>query len=110
MAESLHDGGASCGSGDSPWPVCSKPAGNSAQGLCDLAGNVSEWVADAYGPYAEAPIDGSARAIPSKTRVARGGNLNSVALSTFDGLAATTRSDGYVSDVRQAFLGFRVAR
>ncbi len=28
---------------DSPWPVCSKPAGRSVSGLCDLAGNLSEW-------------------------------------------------------------------
>lgn len=25
------------------WPVCSKPAGNSVSGLCDLSGNVWEW-------------------------------------------------------------------
>ena len=31
-----------CGTGDA-WPVCSKPAGNSAHGLCDMAGNVNEW-------------------------------------------------------------------
>ena len=26
--------------------VCSKPAGNSAQGVCDLSGNLWEWVAN----------------------------------------------------------------
>lgn len=25
------------------WPVCSKPAGRSLHGLCDMAGNVTEW-------------------------------------------------------------------
>ena len=31
-----------CGTQD-VWPVCSKPAGSSVHGLCDLAGNVNEW-------------------------------------------------------------------
>jgi formylglycine-generating enzyme required for sulfatase activity len=31
-----------CGKGSS-WPVCSKPAGNSVSGLCDMAGNGWEW-------------------------------------------------------------------
>ena len=37
-----------CGTGTAP--VCSKPAGNTAQGLCDAAGNVWEWMEDRYHP------------------------------------------------------------
>ncbi len=41
------------------WPVCSKPKGNSKQGLCDLAGNAWEWTADDYhSSYKGAPTDG----------------------------------------------------
>lgn len=28
------------------WPVCSKPDGQSVSGLCDMAGNVSEWTSN----------------------------------------------------------------
>jgi formylglycine-generating enzyme required for sulfatase activity len=42
------------------WPVCSKPLGNTAQGLCDMSGNVSEWVQDEWhSNYKGAPNDGS---------------------------------------------------
>ena len=56
----MNDGGSGCGRSES-WPVCSKPAGNTAQGLCDMAGNVAEWLQDCAHPdYTGAPSDGSA--------------------------------------------------
>ncbi|HQC44850.1 MAG TPA: formylglycine-generating enzyme family protein, partial [Myxococcota bacterium] len=41
----ISEGGNGCGRG-STWPVCSKPSGNTTHGLCDMAGNVWEWVQD----------------------------------------------------------------
>ena len=44
-------------------PVNSHPAGASVEGVFNLAGNVYEWVVDAYAPYAPAP-DGEALVNP----------------------------------------------
>ena len=39
----LADTRQGCGR-NATWPVCAAKAGNSAQGVCDLVGNVSEWL------------------------------------------------------------------
>ncbi|HQC44116.1 MAG TPA: formylglycine-generating enzyme family protein, partial [Myxococcota bacterium] len=89
------------------WPVCSKPSGNTTHGLCDMAGNVWEWVQDWYhDSYDGAPTDGSAWETPTGSfRVDRGG-------SWYDGaryVRAANRS-GDVPRNRGGNLGFRLAR
>jgi len=103
----MSDGsGNGCGRGDTTWPVCSKRAGNSAQGICDLAGNVWEWVEDAYGDYDNAPTDGSARTGDAGAdRVFRGGGWRSSARY----LRAAYR-DCDAPAGRSVLLGFRPAR
>ncbi len=61
------------------YPVCTVPAGNTAQGLCDLAGNVLEWAEDWFhDDYAGAPTDGSPDLRePHTFRVMRGGGTGS---------------------------------
>lgn len=45
----LLEGDAGCGQADTA-PACARPRGNSGPGLCDLAGNAWEWIADGQGP------------------------------------------------------------
>ena len=46
-------------------PVCSKPAGNSKQGVCDLSGSLYEWTRDFGLNSGSTP-----------TRICRGGGWN----------------------------------
>jgi iron(II)-dependent oxidoreductase len=84
----LSTDGSGCGQRRT-WPVCSKPAGNSTQGVCDLAGNVWEWTVERQGDY----------------WVYRGGSWT----RTASYLRASYRNRGE-SSYRSGTLGFRLAR
>ena len=67
-----------CGK-NNPWKVCSKPLGNTPQGVCDMAGNLGEWTEDCWHPnYRGAPSDGTPRTGcggNNTQKVLRGGDL-----------------------------------
>lgn len=88
-------------------PVCSRTAGNTAQGLCDMAGNVRQWVQDKYqDSYRNAPADGSAFDAPGSNRVARGGSFFTTSTSR---LRADCRYY-YDAGSYDFEIGFRLAR
>ena len=100
--------GETWGSGrESTWPVCSKKGGNTKSGLCDMAGNVMEWVADSwFEDYVDAPPDGRAREIGGTTRrVCRGG-----AWYSFQRGVRSVFRVGHEPATRDIGIGFRVAR
>lgn len=89
-------------------PVCSKPRGNTEQGLCDMSGNVSEWVADRFhASYDNAPSDSSAWQIgASDYPVIRGASFTH---NKESGRLKTTARH-YQVDAPLFNVGFRVAR
>ena len=103
--------GPGCGQGHTA-PVCSKRRGHTIQGVCDMVGNVWEWVMDeAHESYEDAPMDSApwVSADPilwdSVRRVYRGGGA-------FDerDLPRIARRGFRDPHDRLHTLGFRVAR
>jgi formylglycine-generating enzyme required for sulfatase activity len=101
----ILEGGDGCGI-NSTWSVCSKPEGNTEQGLCDMAGNVWEFTEDSYhSSYNGAPADGSAWRAGGFEDVVRGGSLHGDAQ-----FARGARRGHYVSGRRGEDTGFRPVR
>jgi len=103
----MYNGVNGCGS-DETWDVCSKsPVGDSPYGLCDMSGNVWEWVSDWYHSdyYQSSPSSNPAGPVSGTSSVVRGGcyyrNYGQV-------LRASARSSYLPSD-HPGTLGFRCA-
>ena len=64
---------------DTTCPVCSFPAGQTDQGLCDMSGNIFEWTADWYhNSYVASPRNATPWVEPAYTlRTMRGGAIGS---------------------------------
>jgi hypothetical protein len=90
-------------SDETPHPVCQTP--RNGFGLCDLAGNVSEWVWDWYGPYAPGLAVDPRGPDAGRSRVRRGGSWSD---EPGKGLAAArdARGPGTADDA----IGFRLVR
>jgi formylglycine-generating enzyme required for sulfatase activity len=92
---------------ESTSPVCSFPA--NAFGLCDMYGNVYQWIEDCYEPNgARLPADGSA--VKSGNCSVRGFRSNSF-MSSEKTMRSANRAYVYAPDTRgRSYLGFRVAK
>ena len=101
----MNDGQANGCGRDGTWPVCSLESGRTPQGLCDMAGNVWEWVADWYAPYEAGPATDPKGPPIGYFRVARGGSLGGTAFALRTTARYADSSDASLGDV-----GFRCAR
>jgi len=98
-----------CGAGGTA-PVCSRPSGNGEGGLCDLAGNVWEWMADCWHRgYKGAPVDGSAWTTACKEKGRRVVRGSSFLNGTLDNMRSASRDSSSAEDALHS-IGFRCAR
>jgi formylglycine-generating enzyme required for sulfatase activity/predicted Ser/Thr protein kinase len=79
------------------------PAGDSAYGLVDMAGNVWEWTSSLYRPYPYAADDGREASDADGKRVIRGGSYNESPLAARSAWRKAAKPDLALADV-----GFRV--
>ncbi len=95
-----------CGAGGT-LPVCSRPAGNTPEGLCDMAGNVWQWLQDDYADsYYGAPSDGGPFLGGGFVKVLRGGAFNIGEPRPF----SVRYRNGSGRGDRYGYIGFRLAR
>ena len=92
-----------CGTEDLA-PVCSRPLGSSAQGVCDLAGSLTEWTADWWAPELPTGTFDSPRGPEAGAKRVRRG-----CAFTQRVLPASERS-GLEPARSEANMGFRCAR
>ena len=104
--DGLGDPRYACGR-NTTWPVCSKPAGNTRQGLCDMAGNADEWVQDEFHGYSYegAPVDGSAWESLGESPSTRGSSWATIFPDAWTARRSAERRGTWADR-----LGFRPAR
>ena len=91
------------GCGDATAPIGSKPAGKSAFGAFDMAGNVEEWVWDWYGTFKGGSASNPGGPLSGTGRVVKGSAFD--LSGTTDQIAA--RRESVDPTHRENWLGFR---
>ena len=100
----MNDHGLGCGRGEA-LEVCSIPPGNTSQGLCDMVGNVEEFVQDFYQLYSRGERWNPQGPKEGLMRIARGGSWRDVSRDV-----RATKRHFIRRSFRSADLGFRVVR
>ena len=105
----MGEGGVGCGSGGT-LPACSKEAGRSPYGACDMSGNVMEWVQDLQdqGFYARSPERNPVNPGGDKGKLhcLRGGERAYTILS----FLRTSNRDGLQPEYSNYGIGFRCTK